>query len=167
MLIWLVVPVAVLIWWLLFRTRWGLGLRAVGESPDTVYASGRSARSIRYQALWLGGLLAGVGGAHLAIAYAMNWSENMTAGRGFIAIALVIFAKWDPLRAVAGALLFSGCRGLPTAAAVQRVPGVALPAQHHAVPAHAPGAGHLGRAPPGGCSSEPRARLPGDRVRTA
>ena len=62
---------------------------------------------IRYQALWLGGLLAGVGGAHLAIAYAMNWSENMTAGRGFIAIALVIFAKWDPLRAIAGALLFS------------------------------------------------------------
>ncbi len=107
-LIWLVVPVAILIWWVLFRTRWGLGLRAVGESPDTVYASGRNARSIRYQALWLGGMLAGVGGAHLAIAYAMNWSENMTAGRGFIAIALVIFAKWDPLRAVAGALLFSG-----------------------------------------------------------
>ena len=53
-------------------------------------------------------MLAGVGGAHLSIAYAMNWSENMTAGRGFIAIALVIFAKWDPLRAVAGALLFSG-----------------------------------------------------------
>lgn len=107
-LIWLVVPVAVLTWWLLFRTRWGLGLRAVGESPDTVYASGRDARLIRYQALWLGGMLAGVGGAHLSIAYAMNWSENMTAGRGFIAIALVIFAKWDPLRAVAGALLFSG-----------------------------------------------------------
>jgi general nucleoside transport system permease protein len=107
-LIWLVVPVALLTWWLLYRTRWGLGLRAVGESPDTVYASGRSARAIRYQALWLGGMLAGVGGAHLAIAYAMNWSENMTAGRGFIAIALVIFAKWDPLRAVAGALLFSG-----------------------------------------------------------
>ena len=63
---------------------------------------------IRYQALWLGGMLAGVGGAHLSIAYAMNWTENMTAGRGFIAIALVIFAKWHPLRAVAGALLFSG-----------------------------------------------------------
>jgi simple sugar transport system permease protein len=108
MLIWLVVPVALLTWWLLFRTRWGLGLRAVGESPDTVYASGRSARSIRYQALWLGGMLAGVGGADLSIAYARDWSENMTAGRGFIAIALVIFAKWDPLRAVAGALLFSG-----------------------------------------------------------
>jgi general nucleoside transport system permease protein len=106
-LIWLVVPVAILVWWLLYRTRWGLGVRAVGESPDTVYASGRSAHAIRYQALWLGGLLAGVGGAHLAIAYAMNWSENMTAGRGFIAIALVIFAKWDPLRAIAGALLFS------------------------------------------------------------
>jgi simple sugar transport system permease protein len=107
-LIWLVVPVAILIWWLLFRTRWGLGLRAVGESPDTVFASGRDARWIRYQALLLGGLLAGVGGAHLSIAYAMNWTDNMTAGRGFIAIALVIFAKWDPLRAIVGALLFSG-----------------------------------------------------------
>lgn len=107
-LIYLAVPVAVAIWWLLFRTRWGLGVRAVGESPETAYASGRNPRLVRYQALWLGGALAGVGGAHLSIAYAMNWTEYMTAGLGFIAIALVIFAKWHPLYAVAGALLFSG-----------------------------------------------------------
>jgi ABC-type uncharacterized transport system permease subunit len=106
-LVYLCVPVAFLVWWLLFRTRWGLGLRAVGESPDAAYASGRDPRSIRYQALWVGGMLAGVGAAHLSIAYAMNWAEYMTAGRGFIAIALVIFAKWHPLRAVIGALLFS------------------------------------------------------------
>ena len=108
LLIYLAVPVAVLVWWLLFRTRWGLGLRAVGENPDTAYASGRSPQRIRYQALVAGGLLAGVGAAHLSIAYTMNWTEFMTGGRGFIAIALVIFSKWHPLRAIVGALLFSG-----------------------------------------------------------
>jgi simple sugar transport system permease protein len=107
-LIFLVIPVAFLVWWLLFRTRWGLGLRAVGESADTAYASGRNPFLIRYQALFLGGMLAGLGAAHLSIAYTMTWGEYMTAGRGFIAVALVIFSKWHPLRAIVGALLFSG-----------------------------------------------------------
>jgi ABC-type uncharacterized transport system permease subunit len=108
LLIYMAVPAALLVWWLLFRTRWGLGLRAVGESADTAFASGRNPRLIRYQALFAGGLLAGLGAAHLSIAYTMNWTEYMTAGRGFIAVALVIFSKWHPIRAVAGALLFSG-----------------------------------------------------------
>ncbi|HJX40801.1 MAG TPA: ABC transporter permease [Anaerolineales bacterium] len=108
LLIYLAVPAAVLVWWLLFRTRWGLGLRAVGESADIAFASGRNPLRIRYQALFVGGLLAGLGAAHLSIAYAMNWTEYMTAGRGFIAVALVIFSKWHPLRAIGGALLFSG-----------------------------------------------------------
>jgi simple sugar transport system permease protein len=107
-LIYLVIPMAVLIWWLLFRTRWGLGLRAVGESADTAFASGRNPFVIRYQALFIGGMLAGLGAAHLSIAYTMSWSDFMTAGRGFIAVALVIFSKWHPLRAIFGALLFSG-----------------------------------------------------------
>ena len=107
-LIYLSIPIAFLIWWLLFRTRWGLGLRAAGENADTTFASGRDPRAIRYQALFVGGLLAGLGAAHLSIAYTMNWSEYMTAGRGFIAIALVIFSRWHPLRAIIGALLFSG-----------------------------------------------------------
>ena len=107
-LIYLAIPMAILIWWLLFRTRWGLGLRAVGENADTAFASGRDPRLIRYQALFLGGLLAGLGAAHLSIAYTMNWTEYMTGGRGFIAIALVIFSRWHPLRAIVGALLFSG-----------------------------------------------------------
>ena len=115
MLIYLVIPMAILIWWLLFRTRWGLGVRAVGENADIAFASGRNPRLIRYQALFLGGLLTGIGAAHIAIAYAMNWTEYMTGGRGFIAIALVIFSRWHPLRAIAGALLFS------TAVAVQLV----------------------------------------------
>lgn len=108
LLIYLAIPSAIVIWWLLFRTRWGLGLRAVGENPDTAFASGRNPQLIRYQALFTGGLLMGVGAAHLSIAYTMNWTEYMTAGRGFIALALVIFAKWNPLRAIVGALLFSG-----------------------------------------------------------
>lgn len=107
-LIYLAVPMAILIWWLLFRTRWGLGLRAVGESADTAFASGRNPFVIRYQALFFGGMLAGLGAAHLSIAYTMSWSDFMTAGRGFIAVALVIFSKWHPLRAIFGALLFSG-----------------------------------------------------------
>lgn len=108
MLIYLSIPMAILVWWILFRTRWGLGLRAVGENADTAYASGRDPRLIRYQALFLGGLLAGLGAAHLSIAYTMNWTEYMTAGRGFIAVALVIFSRWHPLRAIVGALIFSG-----------------------------------------------------------
>lgn len=107
-LIYLAIPMAILVWWLLYRTRWGLGLRAVGENADTAFASGRDPRLIRYQALFLGGLLAGIGAAHLSIAYTMNWTEYMTGGRGFIAVALVIFSRWHPLRSIAGALLFSG-----------------------------------------------------------
>jgi ABC-type uncharacterized transport system permease subunit len=107
-LIYLAIPVAFLVFWILFRTRWGLGLRAVGENADTAFASGRNPRLIRYQALFTGGVLAGLGAAHLSIAYTMTWAEYMTAGRGFIAIALVIFSRWHPLQAIAGALIFSG-----------------------------------------------------------
>jgi simple sugar transport system permease protein len=107
-LIYLAIPAAFLVSWLLFRTRWGLGLRAVGENTDAAFASGRNPRLVRYQALFFGGLLAGLGAAHLSIAYTMTWGEHMTAGRGFIAVALVIFSRWQPLQAIAGALLFSG-----------------------------------------------------------
>jgi ABC-type uncharacterized transport system permease subunit len=108
LLIYLAIPVAFFVFWILFRTRWGLGLRAVGENTDTAFASGRNPRLIRYQALFTGGLLTGLGAAHLSIAYTMTWAEYMTAGRGFIAIALVIFSRWHPLQAIAGALIFSG-----------------------------------------------------------
>jgi simple sugar transport system permease protein len=107
-LIFLAIPTAFLVWWVLFRTRWGLGLRAVGENADTAFASGRNPHRIKFQALFLGGLLAGLGAAHLTLAYTLNWTEFMMGGRGFIAVALVIFSKWHPLRAIAGAFLFSG-----------------------------------------------------------
>ncbi|MFZ3321557.1 MAG: ABC transporter permease [Usitatibacter sp.] len=111
-LTWLAVPVAILAWWVLFRTRWGLGLRAVGESPVAAFASGRDPAVFQYQALLLGGLLGGLAGAHLSLSLTETWAEYMTAGRGFIAIALVIFSKWNPLRAIAGALLFGGAEAL-------------------------------------------------------
>jgi len=107
LLIFLVIPTAVIVWFLLFRTRWGLGLRAVGENANIAYASGRNPLLIQFQALLVGGMLAGLGAAHIAIAYAMNWTEYMTGGRGFIAVALVIFSRWHPIRAIVGALLFS------------------------------------------------------------
>jgi simple sugar transport system permease protein len=101
-------PFAGFVWWLLYRTRWGLSLRMVGENRVVAYASGLNPRSLQYQALFIGGLLGGLGGAQLSLSYARVWIEQMTAGRGFIAVALVIFASWHPVRAIAGALLFGG-----------------------------------------------------------
>lgn len=103
-----IVPSAVAVWWLLYRTRWGLSVRTVGEDRTAAFAAGLSPQRIQYQALFIGGTLGGLGGAQLSLSYAGVWIEAMTAGRGFIAVALVIFAAWDPLRAIAGALLFGG-----------------------------------------------------------
>jgi simple sugar transport system permease protein len=108
LMIFAVLPVALLVWWALYRTRWGLALRTVGESRVAAYAAGLNPERIQYQALFVGGLLGGLGGAHLSLAYARVWIDQMTAGRGFIAVALVIFASWHPLRAIVGALLFGG-----------------------------------------------------------
>jgi general nucleoside transport system permease protein len=106
------VPVAVLVSWALFRTRWGLGVRAAGEDPGVAFAAGRDPGLLRLQALFAGGVLGGIAGAHLSVGLTMTWSEGMTAGRGFIAIALVIFSRWHPLRAIVGALVFGGAEAL-------------------------------------------------------
>jgi ABC-type uncharacterized transport system permease subunit len=90
----------------IYRTRPGLHMRAVGESPATADAMGISVTRTRYIYTVLGGCLAGLGGAYLSLAYTPVWLENMTAGRGWIAIALVIFASWDPLKALLGSYLF-------------------------------------------------------------
>lgn len=107
-LIYLALPLALLAHWLLFYTHWGLALRSVGENRTVAYAAGLKPDWIQYQAIFIGGALAGLGGAHLSLAYTGVWAEQMTAGRGFIAVALVIFAAWKPLQALAGALLFGG-----------------------------------------------------------
>jgi general nucleoside transport system permease protein len=107
-----VLPLAILLWWLLFRTRWGLALRAVGENPAVAFAAGKNPRLLRYQAILLGSFLAGIGGAHLSVALTRTWAEEMSAGRGFIAIALVIFAKWDPLLVIPAAIFFGAAESL-------------------------------------------------------
>ena len=107
-LVWLMVPIAALLWWLMFRTRWGLHLRAVGEDKNSAFAAGLHPGRVQYQALAVAGGLSGLAGAHLALAYTKTWQDGMTAGRGFVAIVIVIFALWRPLRAIPGALLFSG-----------------------------------------------------------
>ena len=95
-------------WFWLFKTRPGLNLRSVGESPETADAVGISVTRTRYAAVAAGGGFAGLAGAYLSLAQSPSWVPNMTAGRGWIAIALVIFATWSPVRAVLGAYLF-GC----------------------------------------------------------
>ncbi len=104
-----IVPAA---WYVLYRTRWGLNIRAVGESPEAADAMGVDVARVRYACVVIGGILAGLGGAFLSTAYTGMWIENMTAGRGWIAVALVIFETWDPLRAVVGAYLFGGVNAL-------------------------------------------------------
>ncbi len=103
---------AVVTWFVVFRTRTGMKLRAAGERPEVLEAFGLSPVRIRYVAVVVGGSLAGLGGGQLSTAFTRNWSENMTVGRGFVAVALVIFAAWNPLKAIGGAYLFSGAIAL-------------------------------------------------------
>ncbi len=121
-LVYLMIPVALLIWWLLFYTRWGLNLRAVGEDRTTALAAGLHPSALQYQALAVAGILGGTGGAQLSLAFTKTWQEGMTAGRGFLAVVIVIFALWHPLRAVVGALLFGGAVALGLALQVRGAP---------------------------------------------
>lgn len=95
--------------WAFFRyTRWGLGIRASGECPAASKASGLNVLGFRWAALLAGGTLVGLGGSYLSLAYTHLWTNGLTSGRGWIAVALVIFAFWRPGRAVVGAYLFGG-----------------------------------------------------------
>jgi simple sugar transport system permease protein len=106
LLTYLGVLLAVVLWFVLYQTRWGLVLRSTGEAPAAVDALGVSVAGVRYLAVVFGGALAGLAGGFLSVAYRPAWTEGMTAGMGWIAIAIVIFAAWNPLRALGGALLF-------------------------------------------------------------
>jgi simple sugar transport system permease protein len=94
------------VWFFLNRSRAGLILRAVGDSHDAAHAIGYPVVRIRYLATLFGGAMAGLGGAYMSLAYNSSWAENMTAGRGWIALALVVFATWRPFWLVVGAYLF-------------------------------------------------------------
>ncbi len=94
--------------WFLYKTRAGLILKAVGESPKSGHALGFSVIGIRYLAVLFGGAMAGLGGVYLAVAYTPMWVEGMVAGRGWVSLALVVFATWRPARVMIGAYLFGG-----------------------------------------------------------
>ncbi|MBK1663677.1 ABC transporter permease [Rhodospirillum rubrum] len=94
--------------WFLTRSRAGLIVRAVGENHDAAHALGYDVIAIRYRAVLFGGAMGGLAGAYLSLVYTPMWVENMTAGRGWIALALVVFATWKPWRVLVGAYLFGG-----------------------------------------------------------
>jgi general nucleoside transport system permease protein len=103
--VYLLIPAA---WFFLYRTRPGLWLRSVGEDPQTADAMGIDVMKSKYFYTILGGALVALGGAHLSLSYTPGWAENLTGGRGWIVIALVIFSMWNPARSIWGALLFGG-----------------------------------------------------------
>jgi len=125
-MVYLSVAMVAAIAWFLTRSRAGLILRAVGENHDAAHAIGYPVIRIRFFAILFGGAMAGLGGAYLSLAYTPLWVENMTAGRGWIALALVVFAAWRPWRAFFGAYLFGGITIVQLH--IQGV-GVAVPSQ--------------------------------------
>jgi general nucleoside transport system permease protein len=110
-------------WYVLYRTPFGLRLRAVGEKPEAADAAGVSVGKIRYSGVLLAGILAGIGGAYLSIGQSSLFTRNMTAGRGFIALAALIFGKWRPVQTLLACLLF----GFTEAVSIQMQGAVKLP----------------------------------------
>jgi len=118
-LVYLMVPLALAVFLVLFRTRWGLRLRAVGEDRTAAIAAGLHPSAIQYQALAIAGMFGAVGGAQLALSFTRTWQDGMTAGRGFLAVVIVIFALWHAVRTIVGALLFGGSVALGLALQVR------------------------------------------------
>ena len=116
----LAVPVS---WYALYRTPFGLRLRAVGENPEAADAAGVSVGTVRYTGVLLSGVLAGIGGAYLSIGQSSLFTRNMTSGRGFIALAALIFGKWQPVQTMLACLFF----GLTEAVTIQMQGVVKLP----------------------------------------
>ncbi len=111
-------------WYILFRTPWGLRVRAAGTNPRAADSIGINVTRVRYQALAVGGALAGLAGAYLSLCQAKMFSDGIIAGRGFIAVALVYFGHWHPVKIMGGALLFSLAQSLQLAIQGQ---GIAFP----------------------------------------
>ncbi len=120
------IALAPLLWLVFWRTRTGLVLRAVGESPEAAHALGYRVRWIRFAAVISGGALCGLGGAYLSLAHTTLWNQGMVAGRGWIALALTVFATWRPGRLLLGAYLFGGVEVLNLAL---QAAGVQVPSQ--------------------------------------
>ncbi len=124
--VYLAIALTIGTWWFLFKTRGGLVLRAVGDNHGSAHALGFSVIRTRFLAVLFGGLCAGLGGAYLSLVYTPQWTPMMTAGRGWIALALVVFASWLPGRLVVGALLFCGVSILQLHA---QAIGIGIPSQ--------------------------------------
>ena len=101
-----------IIWWVVFRTNFGLNLRSVGDNPEATDAAGINVYRLRTIALVIGGALMGVGGAYLSVAQLGSFTFGIVAGRGWVCIALIIFANWHPVKVLWGALLFGGVQAL-------------------------------------------------------
>ena len=108
----LAIVTAILAYFYIKKTRFGLNMRAVGENPAAADASGINVALYKYVHVLLGGFLCGVGGAYLSTAFLTTWQDNVTAGAGWIAVALVIFSTWNPLKAIFAAYLFGMLKGL-------------------------------------------------------
>ena len=125
-LVYLSIIMVCVVYWFMNKSRGGLILRAVGDSHDAAHAMGFSVVKIRFLAVMFGGAMAGVGGAYLSLAYSPLWVEGMTAGRGWIALALVVFASWKVGRVLLGAYLFGGITILQLHA---QALGIGIPSQ--------------------------------------
>jgi simple sugar transport system permease protein len=101
-----------IVWWWMYKTHWGLGLRATGEDPRAAIAAGIAATKVQFLSVLFGGMLGGIAGGTLVIAQAGSFAEGMSAGRGFIAIAIVVLGRWHPLGVAAAALVFGAASAL-------------------------------------------------------
>jgi general nucleoside transport system permease protein len=120
--------IVALTWWVLYRTRYGLRLRAVGENPAAVDTAGVSVNRLRFSAVLITGVLCGLAGAYMATALQAGFGKEMTAGRGYIALAALIFAKWRPVQAMYACLLFGFFQALALRPdVVERVVQVKVP----------------------------------------
>lgn len=107
LIVYMTILLVPLLWYILYRTRIGITIRSVGESPATADSLGISVARVRYVCVFIGGILAGLSGGYLSVAYRPAWTEGMTAGMGWIVIALTIFAFWNPVYGMLGAYLFA------------------------------------------------------------
>ena len=164
------IALAILIAWSLRNTRWGLVVRTVGDSAAAARAMGISVNFVRLMTTTVGGFLAGVGGAFLSLSYPGSWNQGLSSGQGLMAVALVIFARWDPLRCIAAALLFGAAGAIgPSLQSVGDHPGLLFLQRRalHPHPRHhdrdlerqAFGARHAGRIVDGEVRTIPCRRL--------
>ncbi len=124
MLTYIAIALIPIIWWVIFRTNFGLNLRSVGDNPEATDAAGINVYRLRTIALIIGGALMGVGGAYLSVAQLGSFTFGIVAGRGWVCIALIIFANWHPVKVLWGALLFGGVQALQSRL---QITGIKLP----------------------------------------